>query len=445
LRADIGANMQAAWGPSFDVSDGSSAGQLGAIVAAVAGELWEVAEETISGIDPDKATGAQQDAVNALTGTVRRPATRSLVFLTVMGAPTTVVNAGFQAKTASTGAVTFTTLTTETIATLPAWTAAGTYNLRDRVTNANRVYYCIQAGVAAGSGGPTTTAQDITDGTVHWRYLGEGTGNVDILAQATVTGPLAAVSGDVTVIVTPVGGVTNPGGVVNVFDATVGTDIESDEDYRVRREEELAGSGGGTAAAIAALIRKIPGVIAVHVFENKTDLTDGNGLPPHSVEALVEGGADQDIINLLGEEVVSGIATYSGGNTVTGTFVDSEGFSETVVFSRPTLVNIYVDVTLKYDNTNSGVNYAGDAAVKSAIAAAGELYTVDLDVFATKVAAAVLGVGGVLDVPRSGSLGGVLISTSPSPTADTTISIDNRSLASFDTSRITVHSSGITP
>ena len=85
LRADIGANMQAAWGPSFDVSDGSSAGQLGAIVAAVAGELWEVAEETISGIDPDKATGAQQDAVNALTGTVRRPATRSLVFLTVMG------------------------------------------------------------------------------------------------------------------------------------------------------------------------------------------------------------------------------------------------------------------------------------------------------------------------------------------------------------------------
>lgn len=444
IQADIGANLQAAYGTSFQIDEGSAAGQLGAVIAAVAAELWEVGEQTISGIDPDKATGAQQDATNALTGTVRKPATKSLVFLTLMGTPTTAVNAGFQAKTADTG-VTFSTIVAATIATLPAWQATHGYNLRDRVTNANRVYYCITAGTSAGSGGPTTTAADIVDGGVHWRYLGEGTGSVDVLAQALETGPLVAVSGDISVIVTPVAGVSNPGGVINVFDATLGTDIESDEAYRVRREQELAGAGGGTAAAIAALIRKLSGVIAVHVFENKTDFTDANGLPPHSIEALVEGGADQDIINLLGNEVVDGIAIYSGGGTVTGTFVDSEGFSETIVFSRPVLVNIYVDVTLHFDNTNGGASYAGDQAVKDAIAAAGLKYVIDLDVFATRITAAVLGVAGVLDVPRSGSLGGTLISTAPTPTSDATISIDSRSLASFDTSRITVHSSGITP
>jgi hypothetical protein len=51
------------------------------------------------------------------------------------------------------------------------WTALAAYEIGDRCTNDTaKTYQCITAGVAAGAGGPTGTASDITDGTVHWAY-----------------------------------------------------------------------------------------------------------------------------------------------------------------------------------------------------------------------------------------------------------------------------------
>lgn len=52
------------------------------------------------------------------------------------------------------------------------WTASTAYAVNARVVNAGNVYQCITSGTSAGSGGPTTTASDITDGTCHWKYKG---------------------------------------------------------------------------------------------------------------------------------------------------------------------------------------------------------------------------------------------------------------------------------
>lgn len=49
-----------------------------------------------------------------------------------------------------------------------AWQASTAYAINDAVTNSGKTYLCITAGTSAGSGGPTTDAADITDGTVHW-------------------------------------------------------------------------------------------------------------------------------------------------------------------------------------------------------------------------------------------------------------------------------------
>lgn len=52
------------------------------------------------------------------------------------------------------------------------WTASATYYVGGRCTNDTaKTYQCITAGVAAGAGGPTGTNADITDGTVHWKYI----------------------------------------------------------------------------------------------------------------------------------------------------------------------------------------------------------------------------------------------------------------------------------
>ena len=42
-------------------------------------------------------------------------------------------------------------------------------------------------------------------------------------------------------------------------------------------------------------LASVPGVSLVRVYQNDTNETDANGLPPHSIEAVVQGGADYDI------------------------------------------------------------------------------------------------------------------------------------------------------
>jgi hypothetical protein len=52
-----------------------------------------------------------------------------------------------------------------------AWAASHAYVLEDTVTNDTlKTYRCITAGTSAGSGGPTGTGTDITDGGAHWKY-----------------------------------------------------------------------------------------------------------------------------------------------------------------------------------------------------------------------------------------------------------------------------------
>lgn len=436
VRQDISALLQAKFGASFDVSDGSPDGAVAGILAERYGQLWDLSQQVGSSQDPDQAVGAALDALCLLTGTFRLPAKSSLATLTLTGTPNTVVASGSRASTLST-AQPFATTVAATIATLTAWAATTAYNVGDRRTNGGNAYQCTIAGTSAGSGGPTTTGSAIVDGGVTWRYLGAGTGAVDVLAASVSTGAIVGVSGDITVISTPVGGWSN---VMNVLDATLGNDVQTDASLRTARIAQLSRPGSGTPNAIRAAVLQISGVTSCTVFVNNTDTTNSDGMPPHSVEVLVQGGADAAIAAVLFGQVAAGIA-FQG--TTTTTVVDSQGVSQTVKFSRPTIVNIYVDITLVKDPASYPTT--GDALVQAAIATYGGVQLVGKDAVAASIGAQAFTVAGVLDVPRSGSLGGTLISLAPSPTSDATIVITSRQLAAFDTSRITVHSSNGSP
>ncbi len=67
-------------------------------------------------------------------------------------------------------------VTTAATSLLPAWVASTTYTLGRMVTNGGNLYRCRTAGAAAGSGGPTGTSADITDGAAHWRYVAASAG-----------------------------------------------------------------------------------------------------------------------------------------------------------------------------------------------------------------------------------------------------------------------------
>jgi uncharacterized phage protein gp47/JayE len=425
IRAEINSSCQAAFGPSIDVSDSSVLGQFIAIVAEREAILWELAQAVNGSLDPDAATGTNLDALCALTGTQRENATNSTATLTLTGTNGTTVATGSQASVEGTDEI-FETLADATLATLTSWSGSVVYALGAKRTNASRCYVCTVAGTSAGSGGPTTTGSAIVDNTVTWRYLGEGAASITVAAQASNTGPIVGVAYSINQIETPVSGWSS---VTNELDATPGTDIETDESLRIRREAELAFAGTSTTDAIRVDLLEVADVEAVTVFVNNTDTTDGDGIPPHAIEALVQGGADQDIWDMLLASVAAGIATYGAE---VGTSTDDAGNNHTMRFSRPDTVNIYVAVELTKDPETYPLG--GDDDIKAAIIAFGDAQATGKNVTASSLIAQCFKVAGVLDVTV------LNIDDAPTPITSTTIPISLRQLAVFDTSRITVTS-----
>lgn len=430
VRDDIDGRIRTGLGASVPLGDETVLGQLSGIVSLTAGEVWELAEALHAAHDPDQATGSAQDAVCAISGTVREDARASTATLTLTGTAATVVPEGSRAGSASASTTVFATNADGTLVALDAWASGTGYTAGDRVTNASRAYVCITAGTSAGSGGPDTTDDDITDNTAHWRYMGEGAAAVDVAASATLTGPLVAVSGDVTEIVTPVGGWSS---VINLEDATPGADIETDAALRERREEELAQGGSAPVDALRNAILDVTGVTFCHVFVNDTDATDGDGIPPHSVEVAVIGGDDQDLWDALLANVAAGIHTHG---TETGTATDSQGTDYTMSFTRITEVPIYIDYAIDIDADV----YTTDADFKLAVvtyltarAAVGRDVTVGA---ATAAAFALDGVEEVTDLD---------LDDTPAPAAAAPVSIGTRQIATFDTSNVTVATTPVTP
>lgn len=426
IRDEINAAMQVAFGPSVDLSDGSILGQIVGIMSADYAELWDLAQTVNSSTDPDSAVDTALDSICALTGTRRTAAIASKVVLTLTGDDTTLVAAGSQASVSVTGAL-FGTDADATLAALTAWATTHAYVAGDRRSNGGNCYVCTVAGTSAGSGGPTTEDDAITDGTVTWRFIGNGLAAVDAPSTALLTGPTVATSGSIVKIETPVAGWTD---VKNLLDAAVGSNIETNEDLRVKREVELAAPGTSPIDAIRSELLDVADVTSVHVFMNTGDATDADGVPPHAVEALVQGGADQAIYDQLLKSVAAGIATTG---TSSGTSTDTASNVWAVSFSRPDLLSIYATLTIIVESGTYPED--GDDLLKAALVTFGAAQRTGKNVVASSVGAQAFKVAGVLDVVTC------FIGTSPSPGASTTIQVSPRQLALFDTSRIVISKS----
>lgn len=434
IREELNQRLRDAFGNSINLGDRAVLGQITGIVSELAALVWELAEAVNSAQDPDKASGAALDALCTLTGTFRPNATYSTVTLTLTGTPTTLVDAESRAKTTS-SSVHFQTEEDATIDAVPAWADVTVYALGDRVTNSGNVYQCVVAGTSDASA-PTSTDEEIENGTVTWTYLGAGTGAVDVLARATETGSLVAGGRDINIIETTIAGWD---GVINLLDATVGREVASDEELRQLRELELGGQGNTTINAIRAALLKIEDVISVTVFVNNTDDTV-DGVPPHAIEALVRPDTpvpdefDQTVFDTLLDNVAAGILT--SGNT-SGTSVDSQGTSHTMSYSRPTEVPIYIIVNVTKDPDTYPAD--GDDLIKQAIVDWGDEQDCGKNAVASAITAQAFNVEGVLDVTA------VKLGTAPAPTLSVTIPISLRELATYDTTRISVVSVDGTP
>lgn len=300
LLEELNAEVKTIFGENFNVSPESPDGQINGVISESNANLWELAEEAYNAFNPSAASGATLSNLVQLNGITRNPASPSIVQLTLTGTAGTFIPAGSLVRTSDTG---------------------------DQFSTDN----------------------DVTL---------DGAGNGSVLASATVTGPISALAGTLTIIDTPLTGWAT---VTNAFDAIEGADEETDVELRARRRRSVANASQGILDSIFSAVADLDGVTQTTVLENDTDAVDSNGLPPHSFHVIVVGGADAAIANAIWLNKPAGILAFG---TTTEQVADSQGILHDISFSRPTTVDIYVEVTV---NTFADYPSDGDEQIKQAI------------------------------------------------------------------------------
>jgi len=376
ILEDNRTRLKDSFGSNIDLSDESPLGMINNIFSFQASLLWELGEGIYNSQYQKYAEGVPLDNAMSSTSNTRFNAIKSTVDVVITGIVGTLINAGFRASVAGNSSAIFETLSNITI----------------------------------GSGGTAS-----------------------ITMQATEFGAIEATSGTLNVIETPIYGVTS---LTNASDAVVGRNAETDAEFKLRAKNQKQKSGTSPVEGIRKAILDLDNIVQCIVNENNTDVIDSDGRPPHCVEAVVQGGDEDEIAKAMFASKAGGIQTYG---SVTRTVIDNQGISRNINFNRPASKTIYVIVNItKNTNINDGALYPadGDQQIKDAIVLWGADFLIGQDVLrdgANGIINPINSIAGIRAVE-------VLFGLTNPPTAYTPVTIANNELASFSEINITVNS-----
>jgi uncharacterized phage protein gp47/JayE len=259
------------------------------------------------------------------------------------------------------------------------------------------------------------------------------------IATVNIESILPGIAGNVPAntiveINTPVAGIN---AVTNAAATQDGADIESDSEFKERYYRSLANAGGASTPSIEAALLELPGVIDASVDENDQEYVN-RGLPPNSIAPFVYGGDDQEIANAIFSRKTGGIRSFGTTEVV---LTDSKGKQHKIGFSRPTVVNVWVKLTISKSPEYQQYPVDGDVQVKSRIIEhIGGLDTngtkydgqgLDADVIHYKLIAAIADIPGINDVMVELSTDGINYNQN-------NIAINNVSIAQTDHAKVVI-------
>ena len=136
----------------------------------------------------------------------------------------------------------------------------------------------------------------------------------------------------------------------------MGSNEESDLQFRLRRNRSTATRGQNNYDAMLGQLLEIDGVTDANIHVNNTSSTDSTGTTAYSIWVIVEGGNNEDIANVIYQNS-AGLPTYaySGGSivpiSVDVTAVSGQTF--TVTFNREASEDLYIRFTYKTSLTGT--------------------------------------------------------------------------------------------
>jgi len=426
LRVEFENKFKQVFGVAFETAVDSPNGLLISQLALSYNDLWELAQEIYSSLDPNQAVGAALDARAAFNGVSRKPALPCTVdaVLYTSGDSATIPVGSLARR--QRGSLNFALNETVTISR----SSCNELLIIDNGSAKNTEYVfhftfgdvtlnnstsagnlsVLRTAVNSAGGSATLTDRGLIVKTSNSSPVGiTGAMPSDFVIQSGANGKFTAVEtgyqtceiGELDTIAVAVSGWNS---VYNYVAGDPGEDLESDESLRLRRAIAAKSSKArATDPAIELALLDVPGVSSAIVKSNRGFTTDDEGVPGKAFVSLVVGGNDNDIAKCIYENQPGGIQSY--GNTSVN-ITDSHGIEQQISFSRPTPVYLWVKVTYSLYDEEA---FPGQNAVKDALVEWAEKeYTLGKDIISTRINQ------GLYDVPGIGvAMCAVAVTNSP--------------------------------
>lgn len=432
-------------------------GQLHGVYGYEIANLWELAENIYNAMYPSTAQGTSLSNAAGLAGIRQITAERSIVYATCYGTEATQIPFGAQISSLTNPEMIFSCNKTDAIISsgaactvqcvIPSAVASGTvYSITiDGVqktytaTSADTKTTVLTALMSQFSFDDKTfsLANDVLTVSMNDATKTFAISAININIQnigspvefiSTISGAVNPSVGSLTNIVTAYTGWAS---VINQTPTIVGRNDEQDISLRQRWSASVYDRASAMVEAIqAAIYANVTGVTSATVYENDSDETDEFDRPPHSIEAVVQGGDDIDIAEQIWRTKAAGIDTY-GDESVEIT--DSQGIKHEMFFNRPTPVLVWVKVVIA-ENPDESISPSAATEVAEAVLAKGQTQRVGEDVILQRYFSAIfsstVGIGYINITATTGETAGEYSATN--------IVISPREIAVFDASRIEV-------
>lgn len=434
----------------------SVTGQIIGIFSAALDDIQESLQDIYDSMYPSTAEGTSLDGAVSFVGIERLGATSTTVVGAAYGVEGTLIATGSLARS---GDVTYVAtgdtvisranaidveIEVVTVLNTTAYQVIAGGVLASYISSASATAAEIATGLAAAFDANIFIA--VADGAKFRVYSKDLISGFTLTADASLSiiklsspvnftaeslGANACPAGSLTSIDTP-----TPGweALKNLGAGSIGRDVESDVDLRLRHAEGVRASGSATLKAIRArLVAEVPEITAAYIYENRTSVTVDN-MPPHSIECVVVGGADQTVREKIYELKPAGIETYG---LIVGAVVDENGDTQAVSFSRPITQYAWARVTVNQLYTEEAYPATAAASIKQAVLDYAATLTVGEDIIAQRffgpIYASTPGIGQITVELAVTALPGDV------PTYSTNnVSIARAGIAVFDAARVSV-------
>lgn len=310
ILTDLVTSFQGIYGQDINLEQNSPDGQWLNILAQEKKDILDLITSYYNNLDPDRVVGIPQQILYKLNGLTINAYSYSYVYVDVT--------------------------VTESL------TLAG---LDDNIDNADGTGYTVRD--TNGNRWILAETQNLTPGTYTLNFRSADLGSITSLAN-TINIMETVLKG--------VSGVNNP-----AANYLTGNQGETAAQFRQRRNRAMAVPSQGFEESIQSQMLNLPNVTQCKVYNNREDTTE-DGMLPHSVWVVVEGGASDAIGRVIYNNLPPGIP-MNGTQTVSIT--KQNGDIETVKYDLPTAVPLYIRATIQSFDAVPDENY-----IKQQLAAA---------------------------------------------------------------------------